>query len=74
MGIGKQQLLDAAEVVDAWRVFPRGLFTTYALFLWDVHYAAAAGQVEQWYAALVWGGMAAMTKFYLDSGRDWARR
>jgi hypothetical protein len=67
----KRQLLDAAEVIDAWRVWPRFMLTMFLIFLWDVHEASKAGDVSEWYASLVYGALAVLTKFYLDSGRVW---
>jgi len=74
MVIGKQLLLDMAEVIDAWRVFPRTFLLIYIWFLWDVHNAYTHQAVPQWYAAyasLVWGGLVAITKWYQESGRKW---
>ena len=44
----------------------------FLIFLWDVHEASKAGEVTEWYAGLVYGALAVLTKFYLGSGRKWA--
>lgn len=69
----KQQLLEIAEVIDAFRVFPRIFLTIYIVYLWDVHRGVPLDKYEEWYAALVWGGLCAVSKWYVDSGRDWSK-
>ena len=70
----KARLLDAAEVIDAYRVFPR-LFC--GVLLWvivDMHIwytNLPAAPFPQWYVGIGWGAIAAVTKFYVDSGRKW---
>lgn len=74
----KQAILESAEMVDAWRLFPR-----LALF-W---FMAEVTRHGTWYMALehrevgdhlvaaaVVGLGAAVFKFYVDSGRDWDRQ
>jgi len=66
-----------AEVMDAYRVWPRALIALYGLM---------AFQVTQWFMALadpnvaqsalvstVWGASAAWFGLYVRSGRDWNR-
>ena len=67
----KKAWLDAAEVLDAFRVFPRFFLCLYIVYLWDVHNGVPLDYYEEWYAALVWGGLVAITKFYVDTGRTW---
>lgn len=71
----KQAMMDAAELADAWRIVPRGLIAGYAYLVWEVT-AWFQGLPEptdpqQWFVNVVWGAAAMITKFYLDSGRDW---
>lgn len=68
----KQGFLDAAEVVDAWRVFPRLYLGFFLLFIWDLHqwYTTVAEQPD-YYANLVFGSISALTGFYMGTGRKW---
>jgi hypothetical protein len=71
----KQSFLDVAETVDAWRVFPRLFLCIFYVILIDVHYWYLAlenrGPYELGYVTAIWGAVAAVTKFYVDSGRNW---
>ena len=70
----KAELLSAAEVVDAWRIFPRVYLAVYLYFLWDVHTWYKGLQTAAYpdaYAALIWGAISALTGFYIGSGRKW---
>ena len=70
----KQRFLDSAEVVDAWRVFPRLYLAVYLYILWDVHSwykALPSTAYPDAYAALIWGAISVLTGFYLGSGRKW---
>jgi len=71
-GTHKQWFLDAAEVIDAWRVFPRAYMVVYLCILWDVHgwYKANASYPDV-YVNVVWGAVGVMTGFYVQSGRKW---
>ena len=71
-GTHKQWFLDAAEVIDAWRVFPRAYMVVYLFILWDVHgwYKANANYPDV-YVNVVWGAVGVMTGFYVQSGRKW---
>ena len=68
----KQQFLDGAEIVDAWRVFPRLYLGFFLLFIWDLHqwYTTVADNPDI-YANLVFGSISALTGFYMGSGRKW---
>ena len=68
----KRVFMDAAEVVDAWRVFPRLYLLMFAYFLWDLHqwYVIVAVQPD-YYANLVFGSISVLTGFYMGSGRKW---
>ena len=72
--MNKQQWLDAAEVVDAWRVFPRMYNGVLLWLLVDMHiwYSSLPNApYPQWYVLGVWGAIAAVNKFYVESGRKW---
>jgi hypothetical protein len=68
----KQRFLDGAEIVDAWRVFPRLYLGFFLLFIWDLHdwYTTVADNPDI-YANLVFGSISALTGFYMGSGRKW---
>ena len=68
----KQWWLDAAEVLDAWRVFPRGFMLIYIYILWDVHsWYKLNAEYPDIYVNVVWGAVGVMTGFYVQSGRKW---
>ena len=72
--VTKQFWLDVAEIVDAWRVFPRGYMIMFAFFLWDLHtwYTALPdAKYADLYAGLVYGSLTALTAWYMGSGRKW---
>jgi hypothetical protein len=71
----KKRFLAIAEVLDAFRLVPRGLLVAYGLMLFHV---------SEWFMALpdpsgsqsafistVWASSAAWSAFYLNSGRKW---
>lgn len=72
----KQQLLDVAEVIDAYRSFPRAFLLLYYLILWDAHrwYVALPNPTEQQqlYMNVLWVSVAAATGFYVATGRKWS--
>lgn len=73
--MNKQFMLDVAEIIDAWRLFPRLFLLSYGaliieLTLWAMSLTVIS--VEQ--AALVsivTGLFVPMTNFYMQTGRDW---
>lgn len=71
----KKLVLDLAEGMDAYRIFPRLFVGMFYMILVDTHYwflgieAPSTQQVS--YVTAVWGATAAVTKFYVDSGRKW---
>jgi hypothetical protein len=71
----KQWVLDLAETTDAWRVFPRLFLCLMYIILADTHrwylLLDERGAYEMGYVTAVWGAVAAVTKFYVDSGRKW---
>lgn len=71
----KQHLLDVAETTDAWRVFPRLFVAMFYMVLVDTHtwylLLDSRGPYEAAYVTAVWGAVAAVTKFYVETGREW---
>lgn len=74
----KQILLDTAEIIDAFRVVPRGLLVAYGFLVWYVvswFMGLPAPNTQQ--AALVTtvtGIIAAVIGLYQNSGRKWRDR
>jgi hypothetical protein len=70
----KKLLLDAAEILDAWRVFPRVYLGFFLLVLWDLHswYIGVAVNPDI-YANLVFGVVGTVFGLYMNSGRNWDR-
>lgn len=71
----KQILLDGAEVMDAYRVFPR-FFVVY--FMWEAAITSiwfrsleAPTPEQVAYVSALWVASAGVTKFYVESGRKW---
>lgn len=71
----KRALLDAAEVVDAWRLFPRLFLLGYGLMCWHVVAWAMALPVLSVEQAGLAGGVTAMfaplSNWYMQTGRRW---
>lgn len=67
--------LELAEAVDAWRLFPRVFVTTFGLFAAHIGYwftALEKPTAEQSaFVSIVWGAMAVLLNFYMQSGRKW---
>jgi hypothetical protein len=85
--LSKQLWLDAAEIFDAWRIFPRSLLgtfgtmvikMTYTLLYWYMHLPSAERSEHD---AIAVGSiitvmttlLGVMTKFYMDTGRKWIK-
>jgi hypothetical protein len=85
--VSKQLWLDAAEVFDAWRVFPRSLLASFAtmsihisytLAYWYMHLPSAERTEHD---AIAVGSiitvlttlLGVFTKFYMDTGRKWSK-
>lgn len=71
----KRALLDAAEVVDAWRLFPRLFMLGYGLMCWHiVAWAMSLPTLSAEQAGLA-GGITAMfvplSNWYMQTGRRW---
>lgn len=70
----KQFLLDWAEIIDALRVFPRVFICWFFFKLEDIHAMYMADNnspYPQFYVLAAWGGLSAITVFYINSGRKW---
>lgn len=70
----KQNFLDVAEIVDAYRVFPRLYLIVFLYILWDVHNflkTTIPPESAHLYGNMVWGAVGAMTGFYVATGRKW---
>lgn len=69
-------LLELAELIDAWRVFPRLFLSLFYIVVAQTHvwYTGLADPStgQGLYVTAVWGATAAVTKFYVDSGRKWS--
>jgi multidrug resistance efflux pump len=74
----KQTFLDVAEVIDAFRVVPRGVLIAYGILVWVVvswFMGIPAPTTQQ--AALVTtvtGLIAAVAGLYQNSGRGWNKK
>lgn len=68
--------LEVAEAVDAWRLFPRAFVAMYGAFALHIGYwftAVEKPTAEQSaFVSVVWGAMAVLLNFYMQSGRKWA--
>jgi len=70
----KQRLLDSAEIIDAWRVFPRIFLAFFLFVLWDVHtWYQGRAEYPDIYVNVVWGAVGVITGFYVQSGRKWGK-
>lgn len=74
--LDKQTFLDLAEILDAYRVFPRIYMGFFLFMVWDVHewYKAEAGPYPEWYTTVLWGAVGYITGVYTKSGRAWTKR
>lgn len=72
--MSKQKLLDVAEVIDAYRLFPRAYLSVFLYILWDMHgflKGTLPPESAHLYGNMVWGAVGAMTGFYIATGRKW---
>ena len=71
----KQIGLDAAEVVDAWRVIPRGIILGYGWLVWNnVQWFQGLedpSTAQMAFAQVIWGAAALLTGWYFNTGRKW---
>ncbi len=75
MKITKQQMLDAAEILDAYRVFPRVFLFAYGALCWHmVEWAMTLKDLSTQQAGFVSAivGLAVpLTGWYMSTGRKW---
>ena len=70
--VWKKQLLDWAEILDAFRVFPRLYLGFFLLFIHDLHqWYTTVATAPDYYANLVFGSISVLTGFYMGTGRKW---
>ena len=71
----KKWLLDCAEVMDAWRLFPRMFLAGYGFLCWELaKWVMARSDISASQAAFATGivGLAVpLTAFYMQTGRKW---
>ena len=68
----KAAFMGFAEVLDALRIFPRLYLGFFLIFIWDLHqWYTTVAQSPDVYANLVFGSIAALTGFYMGTGRKW---
>ena len=72
----KQSMLDSAELIDAWRVFPRIFLVGYGVLAWSlVSWAMSLPVLTVEQAGLVGvvtGLFVPMTNWYFQTGRSWS--
>lgn len=73
----KIRLLSAAEVADAWRIFPRIFLFAYGFFCYDLsrwYMALKAPTTEQTaFATAIIGLAVPLTGWYMGTGRTWTK-
>lgn len=71
----KQSLIDAAEVIDAWRLLPRAFVIGYGWLAWDVHQWVKSlpdiSTQQGAYAGAIVGLCVPLLGWYFHSGRKW---
>jgi len=71
----KQIGLDAAEVVDAWRVVPRTIMFGYGWIVWhNVQWFQGLEDpsgFQMGFSQIIWGAAALLTAWYFNTGRKW---
>lgn len=64
-----------AEVVDAYRIWPRGLITVYGILAMQVTYwfmnLSEPNMAQAAFVSTVWGASAGWFGLYVNSGRKW---
>lgn len=67
--------LPVAEVIDAYRVFPRVFLGYYLFILLDAHawytHLPETDPTQTDYMKWLWGAAGVITVFYFNSGRKW---
>jgi hypothetical protein len=69
------KLLKFAEIMDAFRLFPRGLiilygFMTYQVTMWFMG-LPDPNAAQSTFVSIVWGASAGWFGLYVNSGRNW---
>ena len=71
----KQAALDAAEVVDAWRLIPRIILLGYGWILWESQHwffsLEDPSAPQSVYVSVIWGAGTGLTGWYFNTGRRW---
>lgn len=71
----KLRALDLAELIDAWRFFPRVVLTAYGYLCWHTHGWYTAIKVptteQTAFATAIIGLAVPLTAFYMQTGRAW---
>ena len=71
----KKLALDMAEVMDAWRLFPRLFLTGYGLLCWElakwVMQRPDISASQSAFATAIIGLAVPLTAFYMQTGRRW---
>jgi hypothetical protein len=74
----RQKLMNVAEVIDAWRVFPRIFLIMYISILWHGHEwftdLKTPIQLQYDYINLLWLAAGGITAWYLSTGFKWHLR
>lgn len=72
----KQLLLDLAEIIDAYRLFPRLFMLSYIVMLSDVTAwftrLETPSSTQQLFINVMWGAATVITGFYVATGRKWS--
>ena len=67
--------LATADIVDAWRVYPRTFLTGYGLLCWKICMWAMSlkdiSTQQTFFISTIVGLATAMLAFYVNSGRKW---
>lgn len=71
----KKTFLNLAEILDAYRVVPRGIVIAYSYMLWNITSWFMALEdptnPQSMFVSVVYGASAGMFAFYANSGRKW---
>jgi hypothetical protein len=71
----KEKFLNAAEVVDAWRVIPRAIMIGYGWIIYNVTewflLLPDPTGTQMGFASTIWGAAGILTGWYFSTGRKW---
>lgn len=74
----KQTLLDIAEVIDAYRVFPRIVLAGYGYLAWNMHqwvtHLPDISASQSAYATAIVGLCVPLAGWYFHTGRQWGKK